>query len=110
MTLPPRFQKLKELEAGATTGPWSADDGIIYLDSGIQPHVCRTYSYMDIYLENAQFIAEARNQVPDLLQALEIACEALELYKSGKAFYPSMGSGGPAYLALEQIEKLGVKE
>lgn len=42
---------------------------------------------------------------PEAADLMREMAEALELYESGKALYPSMGSGGPAYLVLKKFKE-----
>jgi hypothetical protein len=125
MSLPPKFQKLKELEAKATPGPWIPTgyvgdlfEGTIVVYRGPKGNVVSD-SLEDRPKENHRFIAAARNQAPALLEALEIAMVRLEIIASlSNGDQISMQENGTmgAFLArqraetqyaLKQIEKLG---
>lgn len=91
MTLPKRFQRLKELEATATNGPWyqtitqtdydkwlltmKAPNAILF-DTGKHGADERDCHDFDL-------IAESRNQLRDLLTCLEVAVEELKEAKDG---------------------------
>jgi hypothetical protein len=75
MTLQQKLEEIKERAEKATDGPWLNDERIVLQDSGIQPHICYSYtadgySLTDKPIENAEFIAHARTDVPLLLKAL----------------------------------------
>lgn len=71
------LKKLRELEQAATPGPWSFDDGE---SGGCAAVVCESGLIADCYdglreEKDAEFIAEARNALPELLAAAEEVVE-----------------------------------
>jgi len=89
--IPNKYTLLKTLEEKATAGPWShwyEGSGDYLVSSTKGEEICSVFRpdahFMglgpgaDINEIHAKLIAEARNQVPNLLKDLEIALEALE--------------------------------
>ncbi len=79
------FQKLRELQAKATTGPWSAEVDLLYSRDCMNlvgPYTtsegCSSHKTEFNHHEDAEFIAEARNTIPKLLAVIDLLYENLE--------------------------------
>lgn len=71
------YDELRRLAENATRGPWVADGPIVYVDAGIQPHVCEAL----IIDTDAAFIAAAS---PDVVIALLDRIKALEVERDAR--------------------------
>lgn len=113
------FKKLREAEAKATPGPWTSHDnhGTIYVSNGkdgtfakFDNRICEAVLNLHHppHKENMDLIALSRNQLKDVLQALDFAVGALQDVSS------RLDWQGTASIevenALEQIKKLGGEE
>ncbi len=81
------FNKLIEMEQNANPAPWSPGD-IIDNRDGTDPY---------------EFIAEARNAIPRMLQAIYILTEALENIERCEGY----NAPKIAQSALRRVEQLG---
>lgn len=89
------FQKLREAEAKATEGPWYADIGNRQVETHSHKYHRGGICMFDYNSRNdpnipapntdecndGEFIALSRNQLKDVLQALDLAVEALNKYR-----------------------------
>lgn len=92
-----RIEEMKRLSADATEGPWWASWS--YSDKPAEVNVNRAEGYSvsisaELEDEDAQFIAESRQFVPDIIAAYEEQAEeiaklrkALEFYADDRNYY-----------------------
>lgn len=84
------FQKLRDLEAKATPGPWKIELGTLGEEERVYGIYSGKYSF-DKIIEtdtgfypprrpDADLIVEYRNAIPKLLEALDVMQEVLEMY------------------------------
>ena len=88
--------KLTELEKkcnGAIPEPWVYDNGIVYYDQGIQPHIAELVD-LDSMDSNGLLIASARNELPKLLTLIRQMKEALEFYANPESYKDQDNSCG----------------
>ncbi len=116
------IKKSREIEAGATSGPWKCgmeNSGSIFGDlntdhDGDNPYIGTVHGVglqlrglyegerWDFGLPNAKLIAHSRNTYPKLLNALEIAVKAL---KDCNYYSPDKDTVRYSDSALKKIEK-----
>lgn len=73
------LQEIKELEQRATEGPWENENERVWQGEEL---ICEHMN-----LDNAIFIAHARQDVPRLVKALERAIEGLQEYADQTGYY-----------------------
>lgn len=117
------FPKLREALSKITPGFWQAliqdaDSGHkwfdIWTDLGSIAHIsedARTDEGFKHFIADAHFIALSRNELPQVLEALDLAMEALELYTgiAGSDCRDSVTQYSAAAQALAKIKELSEK-
>ena len=99
------IKELKELDAKATSAPWSCSEvmGHVHVKDASQETVVgfSTYGGNCKYLHNARMMTASRNALPELIRVIELAEEALKQVNEKSHFVPAI-----VQEAISEIRKL----